>query len=284
MSTRCEKLTFTGSGIQLVADTWTPIDSSAAKGTVLLLHGGGQTRNSWKHTGQRLAQRGWTAIAVDARGHGDSGWAEDGDYSLDAMVSDLIRIVGSLPDTPIIVGASMGGMSALIGEGENRNLARALVLVDIAPTISTKGVDKIIEFMTSSPNGFDSLADAANKVEAYNPQRKSSKSVDGLKKNLRLGPDNRWRWHWDPAFVTYVARTYNEQWPERAKKAASNITVPTLLIRGQFSDVLTDDSVQEFCSLIPGARYLNLQGTGHMVVGDDNDAFGEAMIGFVEGV
>lgn len=111
IATRCE---FRGDGVVLAADRWDPptrddngVDIDR-KGVVLLLHGGGQTRHSWRNTGRNLAADGWSAIAVDARGHGDSQWAPDGDYGIDALVADLTAIIGELGEKPVLVGASMG--------------------------------------------------------------------------------------------------------------------------------------------------------------------------------
>ena len=171
-------------GVRLVGDRWLP-HPDHHRGTVMLLHGGGQTRHSWYVTAARLASQGWTALTVDARGHGDSDWAADGDYSLAAFVSDLGMIVQDLTCPPVLVGASLGGMVALKAQADRPELARGLVLVDIAPQIDPEGRHRIEAFMGSAPNGFLSLEDVAAAVHAYNPHRPRPRDLERLRKNVR---------------------------------------------------------------------------------------------------
>jgi len=257
---------------------WSP----AIDGYVLLLHGGGQTRHSWSGTARALAERGWTAVALDARGHGDSEWARDGDYSMDALIADLAAVGAQAGDRPVLVGASMGGMTALVGQGERGDLARALVLVDIVPKIEPEGVKRIMEFMTARPDGFGSLEEAADAVRAYNPHRARSVSPEGLRKNVRLGTDDRWHWHWDPAFLVAGDEPTRAASEDRARQAAARVQVPTLLVRGGQSDVVSEEGAAELLSLIPGAEYVDVPATDHMVAGDDNDIFTKRMTDFLD--
>ena len=122
----------------LAADRWAGGDS---RGVVVLLHGGGQTRHSWRTAGERLAILGWTTYAVDLRGHGDSDWAPDGNYGLSGHLDDLMSLTSEIrrrePGQPLsLVGASLGGIVSLIAAGENRGLAQALVLVDVAALVT----------------------------------------------------------------------------------------------------------------------------------------------------
>ena len=281
-----ETVTFDRNGVRLVGDRWTRGGGLAAggRGTVLLLHGGGQRRHSWRHTGERLAGQGWTAFAFDARGHGDSDWAPDGDYSLDALVNDLASVIASIGEPCVLVGASMGGLTALIGEGERGDLARALVLVDVAPRLEPAGVKRITQFMLGRPEGFASLDEAADVVSAYNPHRRRPRDPSGLRKNLRQGQDGRWYWHWDPAMLGNANRATRIETHQRSVVAAARIGVPTLLVRGAESDMVSDDSVAELMGLIPGARHVDVPATGHMVAGDDNDVFTTHLDDFLDGV
>jgi pimeloyl-ACP methyl ester carboxylesterase len=274
-----ERVQFSGAGIGLVGERWTP--GTTAEGTVLLLHGGGQTRHSWFRTAEALAALGWAAIALDARGHSDSDWAPDGDYSLDAMVEDLAAVVAQLGTRPVLVGASMGGMTSLVGQGERGDLARGLVLVDIAPSVEPDGVKRITDFMSANPDGFTSLDDVAAAVRAYNPYRRRPPTPDGMRKNVRLGSDGRWRWHWDPAFLDDGDEPRRDADQERARAAARRIRVPTLLVRGAESDIVSPAGAAELLALIPGSELVDIPAAGHMVAGDDNDIFTRRVIEFL---
>ncbi|MGW0024651.1 alpha/beta fold hydrolase [Rhodococcus sp. NPDC003383] len=270
-----------GDRVSLAADLWEP--ASEQKGTVLLLHGGGQTRHSWQRTGIRLATRGWRAYAVDARGHGDSDWAHDGDYSSDAHARDIRTIADELGEPPVLVGASMGGMASLIAAGDDPGLARALVLVDITPKSEPEGLAKITGFMRAGLAGFDSLHDALDAVIAYNPHRSRPPRLEGLRKNLRER-DGRWYWHWDPRMLahrTNLPEAAAER-EARARAAARGVTVPTLLIRGAQSDVVSTEGARELLELIPGARHIDVGGAGHMVGGDDNDVLSRGLVEFLD--
>ena len=166
---------------------------------MILQHGGGQTRHAWKGTGETLGAAGYHAIAFDARGHGDSDWAPDGLYTQEAMVADLICVLAALGDRrPVLVGASMGGGTSLVAVGEDHVDGSALVLVDIAPRIEPEGVSKIKAFMSQKPDGFDSLEEVAVAIASYQPHRERPRNLDGLAKNVRLGDDGKYHWHWDP--------------------------------------------------------------------------------------
>ncbi|GAA2892974.1 alpha/beta fold hydrolase [Pseudonocardia halophobica] len=277
------RLTLPGEGVRLAADRWAP-PLRTRRGTVLLLHGGGQTRHSWRHTGRRLAAEGWTAITFDLRGHGDSDWAPDGDYTLDAHVADLRTAVAVLDETPVLVGASLGGMTSLLALAADPTLARGLVLVDVTPTTERAGTAEITDFMRSGTAGFATLDEAAAAVAAYNPHRTRLPRPEGLKKNLRRR-DGRWYWHWDPRLLDSRQtdpRTLDEN-ARRAREAARGLAVPTLLVRGRQSRVVSTAGAQELLSLVPSARLVDVDGAGHMVAGDDNDVFGEHLLDFLDG-
>jgi non-heme chloroperoxidase len=255
-----------------------------ARGTVVLLHGGGQTRHSWARTGVRLAAAGYVAVAFDARGHGESGWDPAGDYSIDAYLGDLLAIVASLPERPILVGASLGGITALLAAGEHPALARALVLVDVVVAVERAGVDRIRSFMTAHLDGFASLDQAADAIAAYNPNRPRPRNLDGLRKNLRLRADGRWYWHWDPAFMAITDEPQRRSAPERLRAAAQRLEIPTLLVRGARSDVVSDAGLADMRRLVPHAEVVEIGGAGHMVAGDDNDVFAVSLGTFLASI
>src|SRR5258706_585203 len=109
-----ERRFLTADGIGLVADAW----GDPARQPAILLHGGGQTRHAWKRTAAVLAGHGYYALAVDLRGHGESGWSPEGDYSMDRFAADVRAIAAQSAYKPILIGASLGGIASLIAEGE----------------------------------------------------------------------------------------------------------------------------------------------------------------------
>jgi pimeloyl-ACP methyl ester carboxylesterase len=247
---------------------------------VLLLHGAGQTLHSWKRGAMRLIEAGYYAIALDARGHGQSGWASDGDYSFPIRGADLQAVAAQLAMPPAVVGASMGGLSAIYAAGAAAPPLQvsALVLVDVTPKVDLRGARRVIDFMLASPDGFESLEAAAEAVAAYNPARPRPSKVSGLARNLRQR-GGRWFWHWDPAFLR---REVDPAEHEAALvSAASKIAAPVLLVRGGQSDVVTQAEIEHFRSVMQNAEYAEVSGAGHMVAGDRNDLFNDAIVAFL---
>ena len=276
-----ETVRFDGSGLSLAAT----VAGDPAGRPAILLHGGGQTRRTWDGTAARLVAAGWRTIAVDMRGHGESDWAPDGDYGIDALVGDLGAVVETLAHPPVLIGASLGGLTGLVLLGRQPSAASALVLVDVAAKLETDGVERIKEFMLSRLDGFDSLDDVADAIAAYNPHRPRPTDLSGLTTVLRQRDDGRWVWHWDPVFMggdKEVGRRGRDP-TDRAliESSARSITVPTLLVRGRRSDLLSEEGATHLLGLIPHARYVDVAGAGHMVAGDRNDAFANAVVDFL---
>ena len=283
-ATRSELQTvkFRGTGdIAMVADVWNRAASSAAdRPTVLMLHGGGQNRHSWKGTGQILADKGMHVVALDSRGHGDSDRAPDGNYSVDALCGDTLAVIDQIGRPVILIGASMGGMTGmLVADAAGQEKVTKLVLVDVVPRYEKGGSARIREFMASGINGFESLDEAADAVAAYLPHRTRPRSPEGLKKNLRLR-DGRWYWHWDPAFLTKPADDPFVRM-DLLEQAAIDLRIPILLIRGKLSDVVSTEGVQDFLAKVPRAEFVELSDAGHTAAGDDNDAFTDVVVEFV---
>lgn len=282
------KAEFSGAhGGRLAADVW-----GEAGSPVLLLHGGGQTRHAWDKTADRLAQAGHIAISLDQRGHGQSDWDAPGrynfrDYAADAAcVAD--QIAAQYGDRPAVVGASLGGISALHAQGSadaaGRVLFSALVLVDVTPRMDPQGVDKVQGFMRlHAQEGFASVEEAADAVAAYLPHRPRPTSTAGLAKNLRKHEDGRWRWHWDPRFLDGPSPVDGERTGVQAEllAAAAGLTIPTLLVRGGSSELVGEEHANEFLSLAKHAKFVDVAGAHHMVAGDRNDVFAGAILGFL---
>ena len=251
--------------------------------TVIFLHGGGQTRHAWHASITALGEAGWHAISVDLRGHGDSDWP--GEYRIQHFADDVRELAQAQRSKPVLVGASLGGLSSLLANaGDHGEVSRALVLVDIAPRLRADGVDRILDFMAAHRDGFASLEDAAAAVAAYQPQRAQRRNPDGLKKNLRQHDDGRWYWHWDPLMLEDFQRGRAESDvhdDERFYRAAEKLSQPVLLVRGSHSDVVDESITAEFRQRIPGSEVVDVSGAGHMVAGDRNDLFLDAVKTFL---
>ena len=248
---------------------------------VLLFHGGGQTRHAWGRAVTALGAAGFRASAWDLRGHGDSAWTAQ--YAMEDFVRDVIELAAAQPRKPVIVGASLGGLCGLLGNAAVAGgISRALVLVDIAPKVNAAGVDRILGFMAAHRDGFASLEEAAAAVAAYQPQRSQRSDAAGLRKNLRQHADGRWYWHWDPAMLEtfHQARAASED-EETLYRAAEGLRQPVLLVRGSLSDVIDEATTREFQQRIPHARVTDVRGAGHMVAGDRNDVFLDAVLDFL---
>lgn len=268
-------------GAVLVGDLY----GAGERGAVILAHGGGQTRHAWAGTARLLAGQGWRALAVDLRGHGESSWPACGDYSVPAFGRDLAAVARFLGGRPALVGASLGGLAGLAAElSIAPGVFSSITLVDITTRMEASGIEKIAGFMREHVEcGFDSLEAAAQAISRYLPHRPQPKDLSGLGKNLRLGEDGRYRWHWDPRFIT----TGGGGAGERERVAADldarlhMLRVPVHLIRGRMSEVVTEEAARAFVSAIPGAVFTDVAGAGHMVAGDRNDAFSIAVADFL---
>jgi pimeloyl-ACP methyl ester carboxylesterase len=290
MTRHAVRETFTGAeGNRLAADVF-----GETGGPVLFLHGGGQTRHAWRATADRLARRGHVAVALDQRGHGDSDHVASARYTVPDFAADATAVCDQLTDRygmkPALVGASLGGLSAMMAA---RNAARAgrdrpfgaVVLVDITPRMEPAGVEKIMGFMRSrAAEGFATIEEAADAVAAYLPHRPKPSSLEGLKKNLRRSPDGRWRWHWDPNFV---------DGPHPVGSAGGEMVAPledgvrafgerVLLVRGGGSELVSREHVAEFRALCPQAGFVDVADARHMVAGDRNDVFADAVLNFLD--
>jgi pimeloyl-ACP methyl ester carboxylesterase len=253
---------------------------------IILLHGGGQTRHSWRRAVRELAARGYDVINLDARGHGDSQWAAAPEhYSMDFLAADLLQIVDGLDLAPVLIGASLGGLMALhaIGLRPTTQVAAALVLVDVVPRFDVGGAERILQFMNANPDGFATVEDAAAAVAAYNPHRPRPSNAQGLMKNLRRDQHGRLRWHWDPQFARAVAAKDAFD-ADELMRSCRHFASPALLVRGMHSEIVSDAGVSDLQAVLPQLQIVDVSGAGHMIAGDRNDAFNAAVLEFLSGL
>ena len=265
----------TGDGIVLAADR----HDGGGPG-VLLGHGFGQTRHAWSATQRRLAAAGHASLAWDLRGHGGSGRNPAASpYSGEQFVADAVAAAGTLGPAPVLVGASMSGLIGLVAQARHRPWS-ALVLADITPRWEASGVERILGFMSAHPDGFESYEHAAERIAVYLPHRRARKSPSRLEHLLVPRADGRLAWHWDPRLLTeFIPTTAALQAPVEA--ACRALDVPLLLVSGGRSDLVTAGTVDHFMELAPHARHVQLPDATHMVAGDDNDAFADALLDFL---
>lgn len=268
------------SGLEIVASSW----GNEIDPLIILMHGGGQTRHAWGSTGKILGDSGFYVISLDLRGHGDSQWHPDGDYLINSYKDDLISILNQIGKPASLVGASLGGMVALslASDLNKKDLVTSLVMVDIGLYPNEKGSNEIVSFMQSGIKGFANLNEASDAVSAYLPHRKRPRDNRGLEKNLRLKDDGRYYWHWDPRFLNERDDNLRENQKEKNIRLAKNITIPTLLIRGALSNVVTQKEIDDFLMTIPHAEFQEIEKAAHMVAGDRNDIFATSAIKFLK--
>ena len=182
-----------------------------------------------------------------------------------------------------VVGASLGGLisMAAVGRADAPPIS-ALVLVDIAPRMEEAGVERIVSFMRARPDGFASLEEAAQQIAAYRG-RPMDGPIEGLKKNLRLNAQGRWNWHWDPQLMSEANHNHRRD-AAGYERALRGLQAPTLLLRGQRSDVISEEDARALVQTMPRARFIDLKGAGHMVAGDANDAFAASVAAFLHEV
>ena len=256
---------------------------------VILAHGGGQTRRAWKSVTRQLASHGFRTIAVDMRGHGESAWASDGAYDISDFAADLVEIAAAMRRKPAMIGASLGGLAGIIAEGNRApGSFGSLTLVDVTPQMEPSGVARVVGFMAAhAREGFASVEEAAEVISDYLPHRPSRKASPGLAHYLRRKDDGRFYWHWDPTFIEGVTRqggVSSDNGRSELSAAAASLALPVHLIRGGSSDLVSLEAVKHFRRLVPHMAYSDIANATHMVVGDENDAFGQSILEFLLGI
>lgn len=246
--------------------------------SVLFAHGFGQTRQSWSGAQLALSKQGIGSIAWDMRGHGESGRnALELHYQAEQFAEDVRLLSQRFENKPLLVGASMGGLTGMMAQARH-DVFSALVLVDVTPRWEIAGVARIMAFMKAFPNGFDSHDHAADVIANYLPQRRERKNSKQLKFLLREH-QGRFFWHWDTRMLSEFVE-HSEHLQDYIREAAQQITVPTLLISGGKSDIVSEQTIADFLQLVPHAEHRSLPDATHMVAGDDNDAFNDLLLSF----
>lgn len=269
-------LTFKGfGGVELAAEAWGAEEDPA----VLLLHGGGQSRHSWRAAAEILAAAGRYVLAFDARGHGDSAWPTDGRYDLEAEIGDVKAILAQMSSRPVVIGATRGAMIALAALGEaGPALASGLVIVDASPWLDPDEAKRVSALLGANTGGFGTVEEAVAASLALAPGREPPKDLNLVRARLRQDDAGRYHWKWDPRFLSGLGSDAAAQ----LEAAAAGIAVPTLVIRGADSRFVSAEKAQRLTKIIPGAEYLEIEGAAHLATGDQAEVFNAALVEFLE--
>jgi pimeloyl-ACP methyl ester carboxylesterase len=271
-----ENIRLQGDGLELSGSAY----GNPTAPPVLFFHGGGQSRNAWLGSARRVAEAGYFGVSVDLRGHGDSEWAENGDYLLEAFGRDIEQLLFQFERPVTLVGASRGGQSALVGGSRHAQRVRLIMLADVAPLLRDEGVDGIRAFFEEGAAGFATLDDAAASLARHLHQPHMA-DVSKLARAMRRDGEGRWQWRWDPAtgrreFLNPPSEN------DSLLAAAARVASPVVLVRAEFSHLLTDEGVAAFKSLAPQLEVVTEPGVGHMFTADRNDGFATQLLDWLE--
>jgi esterase len=259
---------------------------SDGKPPLLCLHGSAQNAHMWDFTALAFCDQ-YHIVAIDQRGHGDSAWASDQDYGREAYLGDITGVVDALAlESPILMGLSMGGSNSIAYTAANPKTVRALIVVDVGPEPSSRGEGAVNSFVTQS-DVLDSFDAFVARVIEYSPFRPEWQIRSSLHHSLRQLPDGRWTWKYD-AFLRDPARRANQatarQDPAARWKAWESIQCPTLLVRGEHSNMLGADVAARMIERNSNSQLVEVSDAGHRVPGDNPVAFEQCLRAFLAGL
>ena len=256
---------------------------TAGRRPIVFLHGAALNAHTWDVV-CLILRRQHHCYALDQRGHGDSAWAEDADYSGDAHRGDIEAFVDHLGlDQFVLVGHSMGGFNSFNYAFHHSHRLAALVMVDAGPSMLSKGAPRIADFVSETAES-DSLEQIMEKAMAFNPRRDPRLLRRSLLHNFRRTPDGKWQRKTDLRIWRSKGSRAQERenLEERFRRAASRVTCPTLIVQGGLSDVFTAEDAQKFAAEFPCGRYAQVTDAGHTVQGDNPRVLAQALSQFLE--
>lgn len=239
---------------------------------VLLLHGASQQAHSWDFISLPLSPD-YRVLALDQRGHGDSDWAPGGDYSLDAMQGDLDAVIPALglAGRPFhLIGHSMGGRNSFVWAARHPGALRSLTVVDTGPESVRRGQQRIQRFR-ELPDNLDTLEEFADRVQEYTG-RSREQVLGALKYSIRQGADGKWTWKYDRA-MRQPDRQENRWTPEQLWECWRRIDCPTLVTRGDRSDIFAAETMARMGRELPDCVTTTIANAGHLVQGDNPPDF-----------
>jgi pimeloyl-ACP methyl ester carboxylesterase len=252
---------------------------SEGKPPFVLLHGGAQTAHSWDDFAPVMRDE-YHVYALDQRGHGDSDWAPDGDYSRQTQCADVAAFVSALQLPPfVLAGLSMGGINSITYAARYPETVKALIIVDVGPEIETQGRENIQHF--TRIDELDSFEAFVERAHRFNSRRSLENLRQRLSHNLQQQPNGKWTWKFDQKRLGSGGRSGIG--PEGLWEDVRKIRCPTLIIRGGESDILTPAAAKRLQAAIPQSRLVTVPGAGHSVMGDNPEGFASAVQEFLRG-
>ena len=249
----------------------------ASKPLIVMLHGGSQQAHSWDFVSLPLSED-YHILALDQRGHGDSAWASDGDYSTEGHQTDIDAFVSDLGLNGFhLIGHSMGGRNSYVWASRNSEKLSSLTIVDTGPEAQHRGRNRIQNFR-ELPDELDSFEDFASRVQEYTG-RTREQTLGALKYSIREREDGKWTWKYDK-----LLRTPGHQTPqlstEQLWEAVAKINCPTLVVRGGDSDIFANETMEKMSEVIPNCSTVTVPNAGHLVAGDNPTDFLAAVSNF----
>jgi pimeloyl-ACP methyl ester carboxylesterase len=234
---------------------------------LVLIHGGAQNAHTWDTVALALDR---PLLAVDLPGHGHSAHRDDHAYwpaENAASVEPALRELA--PDARVVVGMSLGGLTALALTDRAPDLVRALVLVDVTPGVNREKSSAIAQFI-DGPEYFASFDEILARTVQFNPTRSESSLRRGILHNAIEAGDGRWRWRYDlprrgsgEGDDGQVLPGLDDLW-----SAVERVQVPFVVVRGGTSPVVDDEDIAEVQRRNPKAQVIVVDGAGHSVQGD----------------
>ena len=247
----------------------------AAGPTILMLHGALQQAHSWDFVSLALSGE-FHVLALDQRGHGDSDWAPEGNYSIEAYQGDMDGFVEAIGlDSFVLIGHSMGGRNSYIWASRHPKTLKALVIVDTGPEIQRQGQERIRRFR-ELPDELDSFEEFVQRIQEYTG-RTPEQTLGALKYSIRQRSDSKWTWKYDKLLRASGRR--DPTWTsEQLWGCVGRIDCPTLVVRGSRSDLFLEETMNRMQQEIPDCATVTIPGAGHLVQGDNPVDFVAAVL------
>ena len=247
---------------------------------ILFLHGGALTAHTWDLCCLALRDE-LHCLALDQRGHGDTDWAPDADYSIAAQREDVRGFVDKLGlDRFILAGMSMGAINALAFAIHHPEKLSHLVIIDAGPEIRRPGSRRIRDFVNGGANP-ESLDAIIERALAFNPRRDPKILRRSLMHNLRQQTDGNWVWKYDRKRFQQMDRDAHTAERRALAEGLAKVTCPTLVVRGAESDVFHEEDAERLAQRLPDGRYVTIPRAGHTVQGYNPKDLAEALRKFL---